>query len=405
MAKEFKLPDIGEGVQEGEIIKWMVHEGDTVEENDPMVEVMTDKVTVQIPSPFKGKVLRLYAREGETVRVGTTIIAVGGEGEAPPPKQVTERPTVKATAAQKQEAQPGRIVIAAPAVRKLARELGVDITRVSGTGSAGRVTDEDVRKAVKGQPSPAPEKPPAVFTVAAKVSGDLEERIPMRGIRKKISDKMHKSVTTASHFLYVDEVDMTNLVHIRERLKDVAEKKNAKLTYLPFVIKSVVASLKEFPILNSSVDDERQEIVIKKYYNIGVATATDQGLVVPVIKNADKKDIWQLAIEIEELANGARTGKLKLDDVQDGTMTITSLGVQSGIITSPIINWPETAIVSINRIEERPVVLNNQIVVREMMYLSVSFDHRVIDGNIAAAFTSNVVKLLEHPTLLFMGLD
>ena len=237
------------------------------------------------------------------------------------------------------------------------------------------------------------------------VPGGMEERIPVRGIRKRISEKMHKSTTTAAHFAYVDEVDMTHLVHLRERLQEVAEKKKVRLTYLPFVMKAMIAALKEYPILNSSLDDERQEIVIKKYYNIGIATATEQGLVVPVVKDADKKDIWQMAREIQDLADAARQGRLRLEDMQGGTITVTSLGTQSGMLAIPVINWPEAAIVSINKIEKRPVVVNDQIVIRQMMYLSLSFDHRIIDGHIAAAFANTMIKFLEHPALLFVGLE
>ena len=409
MAKEFRLPDIGEGVHEGEIVKWMVKEGAAIKENDPMVEVMTDKVTVQIPSPFSGKVLKIMAKEGETVKVGTVIITVGEEGETTPPIAGPEvaipEPPIPPPPPAPAVTAPG-LVLATPAVRKLARELGIDINQLRGSGAMGRVTEEDLRhfgSKEAAQPAPPAAAPPPPSE--AKMSAEREERIPLRGIRKRISEKMHKSVTTAAHFGYADEVDMTNLVHLRERLIEMAERKKVRLTYLPFIIKALIASLKEYPILNSSLDDERQETVIKKYYNVGIATATDQGLVVPVIRDADKKDVWQLAKEIEQLAGDARAGKLKLEDVQGGTITITSLGAQAGIIASPVINWPETAIVSVNKIEKRPIVVNDQVVIRQMMYISLSIDHRVIDGHVAAAFTSTMIKYLEHPTLLFMGMD
>ncbi len=416
--KEFKLPDIGEGVSEGEIVKWMVKEGDAIKENDPMVEVMTDKVTVEIPSPFTGKVLRILAKEGETVKVGSVLISISEEGEAAPAPALVEAapPKVEAPPPPPPEPSAPGMVLATPAIRKLARDMGVDIGKVRGTGPNGRVTEDDVRQfsakpaappaaaeALPPAPAhapPGPSPPQEKATAAAN-----EERIPLRGIRKRIAEKMHKSVTTAAHFGYADEVDMTNIVHLRERLEEMAERKKVRLTYLPFVIKAVVAALKEYPILNSSLDDERQEIVIKKYCNVGVATATDQGLVVPVIKDADKKDIWQLAKEIEQLAGDARSGKLKLEDVTGGTITITSLGAQAGVIASPVINWPEAAIISVNKIEKRPVVVNDQVVIRQMMYLSLSFDHRIVDGHIGAAFTSVMIKYLEHPALLFVGME
>lgn len=417
MAKEFKLPDIGEGVQEGEVTKWMVKEGDTIKENDPMVEVMTDKVTVQIPSPFTGKVLKLLAKEGETVKVGWVLIVVGEEGETFPSAVVPGAPKPAAAPAATQPppvAAVPEMVIATPAVRKLAKEMGVDIGRVAGTGPRGRITEDDVKQfaAKAAAPWSPMAAPPGVVTPTAVsppappiVSGDREERIPLRGVRKRIAEKMHKSTTTAAHFGYADEVDMTALVNLRERLLETAEKKKVKLTYLPFIVKSLIAALKEYPALNSSLDDERQEIVIKKYYNVGIAIATDQGLVVPVIKDADKKDIWELAREIERLATDARANKLKLEDIQGGTITITSLGAQSGVIASPVINWPEAAIMSVNKIEKRPVVVNDQVVVRHMMYLSLSFDHRIVDGHVGAAFTSAMIRSMEHPALLFVGME
>ena len=415
--KEFKLPDIGEGVQEGEIVKWMVKEGDAIKENDPMVEVMTDKVTVEIPSPFTGKVLKILAKEGETVKVGSVLISIGDVGEAAPAPVHVEAapPKVEAPPPPPSEPIPPGMVLATPAIRKIAREMGVDISKVRGTGPMGRVTEDDVRQfsAKPGAPPAVAEVPPPTTAPApaatsppqVKAPAGNEERIPIRGIRKRIAEKMHKSVTTAAHFGYADEVDMTAVINLRERLMEMAERKKVRLTYLPFVIKAVTAALKEYPVLNSSLDDEKQEIVIKRYCNVGIATATDQGLVVPVIKDADKKDIWQLAKEIEQHAEEARAGKLKLEDVTGGTITITSLGAQAGVIASPVINWPEAAIISVNKIEKRPVVVNDQVVIRQMMYLSLSFDHRIVDGHVGAAFTSTMIKYLEHPALLFVGME
>ncbi len=420
MVKEFKLPDIGEGVHEGEITKWMVAEGTMIKEYDPMVEVMTDKVTVQIPSPFGGKVLRILAKEGEKVKVGTTIIVIGDEGEAPPSpapvqKASEEKPDVLAPSPAQPEVGAQGMVIATPAVRRLARDLGVDINLVRGTGPRNRVTEDDVRQfSAKGSSvttttAEAPLKeiekaPPTVpQPPSAEMSKDREERVPLRGVRKRTSEKMHKSKTTAAHFALVEEVDMTSLVHLRERLMDMAESKKVKLTYLPFVIKALTAALKEYPDMNASMDDDKAEIVLKKYYNVGIATATEQGLIVPIIKDADKKDVWELASEIDRLATEARAGKLKLEDVQGGTITITSLGAHSGVMSIPVINWPEAAIISINKIEKRPIVINEQIVIRHMMFLSLSFDHRILDGHVAAAFANMMVKYLEHPTLLFLG--
>ncbi len=405
MAREFKLPDIGEGVHEGEITKWFVKDGDSVRENDPLVEVMTDKVTVQIPSPVTGKVLERRGKEGEIVRVGATIVVFGEAGESTPTPHAAS--SASAPAPPKPTAPPAPPAaargepLAAPAVRRLARELGVDLAAVRGTGPSGRVTEADVRGAARGPaPSPAAAPKPMVPIVAA--TG--EERVPIHGLRKRIYDKMAKSKSTAAHFTYVEEVDMTALVQLRDRLNEVGAKKGVKLTYLPFIIKACIAALKEFPTLNASVDDERQEIVVKHYYNLGIATATDEGLNVTVVHDADKRDLWALASEVERLAAAARDKKLSLQDVQGSTFTITSLGKEGGILATPIINWPEVAIVGIHKIEKRPVVRDDHIVIRDMMYVSCSFDHRVIDGHIGAAFVQSVRAYLEHPAMLFVGL-
>jgi len=409
MAREFKLPDIGEGVHEGEVVKWFVKEGDAVKENDPMVEVMTDKVTVQIPSPVTGKIFQLRAKEGEVVKVGTTLVVFGEAGEVSPPmpappikSPLPPAPTTRSAASIVPSVPPpSGDVLAAPAVRRLARELNVNLAAVRGSGPQGRLTEDDVRKAARGPamgaaPSPAP-------SVVVAPSG-AEERIPIHGLRKRIFDKMTKSNVTAAHFTYVDEVDMTEIIHLRDHVKGSADRKEIKLTFLPFFIKAILAALKEFPTLNASVDDERQEIVVKRYYNIGIATATDEGLTVTVVHESDRRDLWDLAKEIERLSNAARDKKLTLAEVQGSTFTITSLGKEGGILATPIINWPEVAILGIHKIEKRPVVRNDQIVIRDMMYLSCSFDHRVVDGHIGAAFVQNVRNNLEHPALLFVGL-
>ncbi len=408
MAREFKLPDIGEGVHEGEITKWFVKEGDPVKENDPLVEVMTDKVTVQIPSPVTGKVLERRGKEGEIVTVGSTIVVFGEAGDVAPSPAGHTVPTPAAPPPTPTPAPPPPVrateVLAAPAVRRLARELGVDLATVRGTGPAGRITEADVRGGSRG-PAPATTIPVAAPKPAVSVVAGSEERIPIHGLRKRIYDKMAKSNTTAAHFTYVEEVDMTHLVQLRDRLNDAAAKKGAKLTYLPFIVKACVAALREHPTLNASVDDDRQEIVVKRYYNLGIATATDEGLTVTVVHDADGKDLWALAKEIDHLAIAAREKKLTLQEVQGSTFTITSLGKEGGILATPIINWPEVAILGIHKIEKRPVVRDDNVVIREMMYLSCSFDHRVIDGHVGAAFVQSVKGYLEHPATLFVGMD
>ncbi|MCX8103152.1 MAG: 2-oxo acid dehydrogenase subunit E2 [Candidatus Bipolaricaulota bacterium] len=433
MPFEFKLPDIGEGIHEGEIVKWLVKEGDFVREDQPMVEVMTDKATVEIPAPRAGKILKLHAKEGEVVTVGSVLVTIEEISEAKPepkreavtvaapqPKPEPEpvavasaATTAVTTPSQSPTAAPTQRVLATPATRKLARELGVDIAQIQGTGPGGRVTDEDVRRfaAVRTAPqpptptpAPAPKPTAPAFAPSAVVTDRREERIPLRGIRKRIVEHMHKSKTTAAHFTYVDEVDMTELVQLREQMKPLAEQKGVKLTYLPFIVKASVAALKEMPMLNASLDEATGEIVIKKYYNIGIATATDDGLIVPVIKDADRKSIVEIAAEIERLAKVAREGKIALQDIQGGTFTITSLGALGGLFATPIINYPEVAILGIHEIKRRPVVRDDQIVIRDIMYVSLSFDHRLIDGDVGARFCKKIISYLENPKLLFLEL-
>ncbi len=434
MPFEFKLPDIGEGIHEGEIVKWLVKEGDIVREDQPMVEVMTDKATVEIPAPRAGRILKLNAKEGETVKVGSVLVIIEELGEAKPepkremveaPPQREPEPAVAiASAAAKAvaappppspTAAPAQRVLATPATRKLARELGVDISQIQGTGPGGRITDEDVRRFAAARtapqspptPSPAPTPPPPAapaFAPSAVVTDRREERIPLRGIRKRIAEHMHQSKTTAAHFTYVDEVDMTELIQVREQMKPLAEQKGVKLTYLPFIVKASVAALKEMPILNASIDEAKGEIVIKKYYNIGIATATEDGLIVPVIKDADRKSLLEIAMEIERLAKAAREGKIALSDLQGGTFTITSLGALGGLFATPIINYPEVAILGIHEIKKRPVVRDDQIVIRDIMYVSLSFDHRLIDGDVGARFCKKIISYLENPKLLFLEL-
>jgi pyruvate dehydrogenase E2 component (dihydrolipoamide acetyltransferase) len=416
MAREFKLPDIGEGVHEGEVVKWFVKEGDSVKENDPVVEVMTDKVTVQIPSPVTGKILERRAKEGEVVKVGSTLIVFGEAGEVaspgPPVRPSAPPPPPPTAAATPPLAPPSGEILAAPAVRKLARELGVSLASVRGSGPQGRISEDDVRKAAETPavaPKPAVGPRPAVPMVPARsvaaTSGLREERIPILGLRKRILEKMAKSNATAAPYTYVEEVDMSQLVHLRDHLNERAERKGTRLTYLPFFVKAVLNALREFPTLNASVDDERGDLVVKRFYNLGIATATDEGLTVTVVHDADKRDLWDLGREIERLATAAREKRLALEDVQGSTFTITSLGKEGGILATPIINWPEVAILGIHKIEKRPVVRNDQVVIRDMMYLSCSFDHRVIDGHVGAAFVQAVRNSLEHPALLFVGLE
>ena len=389
---EFKLPDLGEGITEGEILKWMAKEGEQVKEDQPLVEVMTDKVNVQIPSPRSGKVSKILVKEGEIAKVGQTIIVIDdGSGGAPfaSPSLSAPRPATGPPAVQAQQA-PAQGVLATPATRKLARELGVDIGNVRGSGPQGRVTDEDVRRSVS-------QSGPETVTVQAAVPkpGPREEIVPLRGLRRTIAERMAKSLRTTAQVTHVDEVDMTEFVLLREAFKGSAEKRGVHLTYLPFIIKALVPALKEFPYANSSLDEQAGSIILKKYYNIGIATDTEQGLVVPVVKDVDSKDIFELAGEIEKLSEKARSGQLALDDVHGSTFTITNVGAIGGLFATPIINIPEVAILGLHKIAKRPVVRDGRIEVRDTTYLSLSFDHRVMDGAYAARFTSFVIDTIQ----------
>jgi pyruvate dehydrogenase E2 component (dihydrolipoamide acetyltransferase) len=428
---DFKLPDIGEGVHEGEITKWLVQAGQTVAADQPMVEVMTDKATVEIPAPVGGTVEELFAKEGETVLVGKVILRIAEQGKAAA-KPAPTAPAAGATAAGKATSAPSKAastaapaphteaeipydVLATPATRKLARDLSVKLGEIAGTGPNGRVTREDVQMAYEGQAAAAPRsshpapstaiearasKPSTPASTAVTVQRGALQKIPLRGIRKKIAESMSLSKHTAAHFTYVEEVDMSAVVAMRKAAAPEAEKRGLKLTFLPFIIKALVPALKEFPYLNASLDDENQEIILKGDYNFGIATDTPNGLMVPVIKSADSKSIWELAAEIPALSEKARTGKISMDEMRGGTFTLTNAGSIGGVFTTPVINHPEVAILGVNAIRKRPIVKDDQIVIADMMYFSMSVDHRVVDGADAARFMNRLVYFLTEPSRL-----
>jgi len=461
LALEFKLPDIGEGIAEGEITRWHVQEGQTVKENDPFVEVMTDKATVEITAPASGKIAAIKFAAGATAPVGAVIAVIetsGGSGAALQKAQAatasagsaTDRPAAPAprpavaasgsasasasAAAPARAAAPmadggnggvavaaasGERVLAAPAVRRRARELGIDLRQVAGSGPAGRVSGNDLDQFVQSRgagrsaaPAAAQRSAPATpaapafarpVAPAPVAGGATEERLPLRGIRKRIAERMHKSKATAAHFTYVDELDATNLVELREALKPSAAEKGVKLTYMPFIIQATIAALKKFPMLNATLDDEKQEIVVKNYWHVGFACDTDQGLVVPVIKDADRRTLLNLGAAVQDLTARARESKLSLDEVSGSTFTITNAGNIGGLFATPVINWPEVAILGVHKIADRAVVKNGAIVIRKTMYLSVSIDHRVVDGATGARFMNEVLQLLEDPRRLLLG--
>ena len=416
MAYEFKFPDIGEGLTEGEIVRWLVKEGDEIKEGQPLVEVETDKALAEIPSPKTGVILKILAKEKEIVKVGQVIVVIGEKGEAlaaPPPKpksvgvvgELEEAPEeVPAVAAK---AEPVKTVLvsehalATPAVRVLAKELGVDINKVQGTGPEGRVLEKDVRQLAESKEKPVEEVKKPVKVKKYDLYGYVE-RIPLRGVRRSIAKAMVKSKYTAPHVTAMDEADVTELWKIREKEKKAAEKKGIKLTILPFIIKSVLAGLSEHPYLNASLDDENEEIILKKYFNIGVATDTPEGLMVPVVKNAKDKSILQLAEELTKLAAKARDRTIDLADLKGGTFTISNYGALGGIYATPIINYPEVAILGVGKIKDTPVVRNGKLVVRKILSLSLSFDHRVVDGGEGARFLNTVIARLEDPDLILL---
>ena len=429
MAYEFKFPDIGEGLTEGEIVRWLVKEGDEIKEGQPLVEVETDKALAEIPSPRTGVILKILAKEKEIVKVGQVIVIFGEKGEslvalAPKPsapKPSAPRPSVgsvgvvgeleeapeEATAPQAKPAEapkPAFVsehVQATPAVRALAKELGVDIDKVQGTGTGGRVLEKDVRQTAEAKEKPVEEAKKAAKVRKYDLYGYVD-RIPLRGVRRSIAKAMVKSKYTAPHVSAMDEADITLLWKIREKEKKVAEAKGIKLTILPFIIKAVIAGLGQHPYLNASLDDENEEIILKKYFNIGIATDTPEGLMVPVIKNAKEKSILQLAEELTQLTEKARNRTIDLADLKGGTFTITNYGSIRGIFGTPIINYPEVAILGVGRIKDMPVVRDGKIEIRKILNLSLSFDHRVVDGAEAARFLNTFISHLEDPDLILL---
>lgn len=392
--KIYKLPDIGEGIAEGEIVKWLVKEGDYVKQFQPIVEVLTAKAKVEIPSPYEGKIVRILAKEGELVPVGSPLLeieVVDGEARESPDKPVVEEPIKQEVG----KSYTGKRVKAPPGVRLLAKRLGVDLSRVQGSGPKGIITKADVESYVASiSPEPVPEKP-----VSKEV---LEERIEIRGIRRFMFKNMAEAKRVIPHAYLIEEVDVTELWSLRERVKKYGADIGVKITILPFIIKAVISALKEYPLLNSSVDDERGEIIVKKYYNIGLAVDAGEALVVPNIKDADKKSIVELAREIRSLADKARKGELTLDDVSGGTFTITNIGSIGSIAGMAVINPPEVAILGVHRIFERPVLDGDRLVNRKFMYLSISFDHRVLEGAYVTRFLMRLKELLENPYILLI---
>lgn len=433
MRFEFKLPDIGEGVAEGEVVAWHVHEGEPVAEDQIMVEVMTDKATVTIGAPKAGKIAELRAQVGSQVRVGDVLVVIqtgNGSIPAPHPEQNTKASTASAVGdiqdslpggslltapsnpqrAQENGVEPAPVAhalrthwsekpLATPSTRKLARELGLDLRSVPPSGSDGRVTKQDVQAALEAskrasQPTPALRRVP---------SDRADKRIPFVGLRRRIAERMQQAKNTAAHFTFVEECDASRLMSLRDSLKKRAAAEGIELTFLPFIVKAVCAALKQHPMLNSSLDTQTSELILHGRCHIGIAAATEQGLVVPVIHDADTLDLFSLAREINRLGEAARIGKLTVSELSGSTFTVTSLGKQAGLMAVPILNLPNVGILGVHRIKERPVVRDGQIAIGQIMILSLSLDHRIVDGHVGAAFAYDVIAHLEEPALMFMN--
>ncbi|WP_430786214.1 dihydrolipoamide acetyltransferase family protein [Virgibacillus flavescens] len=443
MAFKFKMPDIGEGIHEGEIVKWFVKEGDELKEDDVLCEVQNDKAVVEIPSPVEGTVEKVHVEEGTVATVGDTLITIDAEGyeddesdeaeetkedpaddkesEEAKPKEETSKTDdadnkedkEKKSSKEKQESSDDTRVIAMPSVRKYARDKDVSIQNVNGSGKNGRILKEDIDSFLSGDQKEqtqdsseqneeqTTEKSESKETAAPK--GEYHEtREKMSGIRKSIAKAMVNSKTKAPHVTLMDEIDVTELVAHRKKFKAIAAEQDIKLTYLPYVAKALVSTLKKYPILGSAVDDETDEIIYKHYYNIGIAADTDKGLLVPVVKDADRKSIFSISQEVNELAVKARDGKLGSNDMKGATTTITNIGSAGGQWFTPVLNYPEAAILGIGRIAEKPVVRDGEIVIAPVLALSLSFDHRIVDGATAQLALNQIKRLLNDPQLIMM---
>ncbi|MEQ8786114.1 MAG: dihydrolipoamide acetyltransferase family protein [Pirellulaceae bacterium] len=413
---EYRLPELGEGVYEAELVEWRVKPGDAVKRGETLAEVLTDKATMELPAPFAGVIDSLDARPGDSVHVGNAILTYtapqrdGAESHAlgpgaqaleSQPAAPTETPQRASAAATEPPVAPSPDAVkAAPSVRRKARDLEVDLTQVRGTGPGGRVLHGDVERYARGEQRPATAAEP--LEEAARY-GTAGARIPFRGLRRRIAERMVLSKQTIPHYGYVDECNVSELVRLRSSLKETLARQGVKLTYLPFFVKAVVGALKEVPIVNASLDEEAGQIVLHDRYHIGVAVATAGGLLVPVVRDADRKDVPEIAREIERISDDARLGKAKLEDLRGSTFSVTSIGGIGGLISSPVINPPEVGILGIGKVVRRPVYdQSDHLYPAEMVYLSFSFDHRVLDGDAGATFGNAVIRRLENPAALLV---
>ncbi len=413
----FKLPDVGEGIAESEIATWRVKEGDVIKEEQPLVDMLTDKAAIEIPSPVAGKVMKLHAAAGDKVPVGSVLVTIQTSGAAP-----AKAPVGAAVAAPKAPPTPAPVAAkaapasaapkpagdfynahpaAAPSVRKRAREMGVDLHTVRGSHKSGRVLHEDVIAHASGGAAPTPVADTARSHMPAG-GEDQVRQIKVIGMRRKIAEAMERSKRRIPHFAYVEELDVTELEALRVHLNDVHGATRGKLTLLPFLVRALIIAVPEFPQVNGTYDDESGVNTRHSALHVGIATQTPNGLLVPVVRHAERLDLWQCAAEIARLAQAARTNKASVKELSGSTITITSLGKMGGIASTPIINAPEVGIIGVNKMVQRPAVVNGAIGVRTMMNLSSSFDHRIVDGYDAASFIQRLKGLLEHPATLYM---
>lgn len=433
MKFEFQFPDIGEGIHEGVIIKWLVDVGEVIKEGQSLAEVETDKVTTEIPSPRSGRVLELKANKGDKINVGQVFITIDTEGnesdnivtskgeeiqEIEKKKEVVEEETAGVVGeviassevipastefvSETPKAQSTK-VLATPVARKMAKDLDLDISTIEGNGPNGRVMKEDIQKASIEKLTPKVE---ATISRATKepliITDERFERVPLTKIRKTISERMTQSRFTIPHTTAMDEVDITKLDELRRKYKDILVEEDVNLTYLPFVIKAVITALKQFPEFNSSLDEENEELVIKHYYNIGIATDTDRGLMVPVVKEADRMSVVDLARAIDDITSRAKENKVDLSELRGGTFTITNYGSIGGYFGIPIINYPESAILGLGRAVKKPIIKDDEIAIAMIMPLSLSYDHRTIDGASGAKFLNLLKELLANPEMLLL---
>ncbi len=433
--QEFRLPDLGEGMQEAEVVEWLVKPGDTLKLDQTMLKVETDKAVVEIPSPVAGRVTEIRVHDGQTAKVGDVLIlfenTTSADGGSSKPSQSVTSGSVavqstnfSAPNAVTQTTATKQRVLAAPAVRKLAFELGVDLEKVTPSFPNGRVSIEDVQTYVeqgkastlpstsstaqveeKAAEQPVSQAPSAMmYKIEHPVTPVQDERQPLKGLRKRIAEHMERSWRTIPHATAFDEVDGDALATLREALKPAAEKRGVRLTYIPLLIKLLIPLLKEFPIFNASLDEESREIIFKRSYHIGVATASPEGLLVPVLRNADHLPLIELASNLEHLVEGAKKRTLALSELSGSTFTLNNVGSFGGSTGTPIINYPEVAILAVGRLQDKAVVQQGSVIVRPMMPLALSFDHRLIDGAMAGAFLARFKELVENPQQLMLDM-